>query len=67
MPRKIRDWLAVSAHFRKGGAMKHKNSPRGGAKNSSRDLIYQGSEESQEESPPQALSTEREESRRNES
>jgi hypothetical protein len=32
MPRsKFRDWLAVAAHFRRGGAMKHKNTPRGGA------------------------------------
>ena len=36
----IRDWFAVSAHFRKGGAMKHKNSPRGGASNESRDLLH---------------------------
>lgn len=26
-----RDWVAVAAHFRRGGPMKHKNVPRGGA------------------------------------
>lgn len=31
-PIKGRDWNAVDAHFRRGGPMKHKNTPRGGAK-----------------------------------
>lgn len=36
---KARDWNAVDAHFRRGGPMKHKNTPRGGAQNESRDLL----------------------------
>ena len=31
MSKNPRDWNAVDAHFRRGGPMKHKNSPRGGA------------------------------------
>lgn len=27
----LRNWLAVAAYFRRGGAMKHKNTPRGGS------------------------------------
>lgn len=46
---RFRDWLAVAVHFRRGGPMKHKNSPRGGATNESRDLIDQSMEELQEE------------------
>lgn len=36
---KARNWNAVDAHFRRGGPMKHKNTPRGGATNENRDLI----------------------------
>lgn len=46
---KFRDWVAVAAHFRRGGPMKHKTAPRGGATNKSRDLIDQSIEELQEE------------------
>jgi hypothetical protein len=55
---KFRDWVAVAAHFRRGGAMKHKNAPRGGARNQSRELIDQGTEEYQEEEK-ELLRTER--------
>ncbi len=46
---KFRNWVAVAAHFRRGGPMKHKTTPRGGASNQSRDLIDQGMEELQDE------------------
>lgn len=37
---KVRNWTAVAAHFRSGaGPMKHRNTPRGGAQNESRDLL----------------------------
>lgn len=34
-----RNWRAVGAHFRRGGPMKHKNTPRGGASNQTRDFL----------------------------
>jgi hypothetical protein len=42
---KSRDWNAVDACLRVGGPMKHRNTPRGGANNSSRDLIADAAEE----------------------
>lgn len=38
-PIKIRNLNAVKAHFRNGGPMKDRRSPRGGAKNKQRDLL----------------------------
>lgn len=49
---KVRDWNAVAAWFRKAGPMRHKNTPRGGATNQSRDLIDQGMEELRDEEAP---------------
>ena len=42
---KTRNWNAVAAHFRRGGPMKHRNEPRGGASNESRDLLSEYKEE----------------------
>jgi len=42
---KARNWNAVDAHFRRGGPMKHKNTPRGGARNNSRDLLSEQDDE----------------------
>jgi len=36
---KTRNWHAVNAHFRQAGSMKHRNTPRGGAKNQARELL----------------------------
>lgn len=49
---KVRNWNAVAAWFRRAGPMRHKNTPRGGASNQSRDLIDQGLEELQGEENP---------------
>jgi hypothetical protein len=49
---KSRDWNAVDACLRVGGPMKHRNTPRGGANNSSRDLIADAAEESDNASDP---------------
>jgi hypothetical protein len=46
---KVRNWNAVAAWFRNGGPMKHKNTPRGGARNDSRDLVDQGREEMEDD------------------
>ncbi len=51
---KVRNWTAVAAWFRKAGPMRHKNTPRGGASNQSRDLIDQSMEELQDEGSPEA-------------
>lgn len=40
-----RDWHAVDAHFRRGGPMKHKNTPRGGSQNESRDLLAEAEQD----------------------
>lgn len=43
---KPRNKIAVDAHFRNSaGAMKHKNTPRGGASNESADLLNEAEEE----------------------
>jgi len=36
-----RNWRAVDAHFRRGGPIKHKNTPRGGASSQTRDFLEQ--------------------------
>ncbi len=38
---KARNWTAVAAWLRNGGPMKHKNTPRGGQTNESRDYLAQ--------------------------
>lgn len=48
-PPKVRNWNAVAAWFRRGGPMRHRNTPRGGASNESRDLKDQGREELEDE------------------
>jgi len=52
---KARDWNAVDAHFRRAGAMKHRNTPRGGARNLSRELYDEYEEYIQSE--PLAMGT----------
>ena len=47
----MRNWIAVAAHFRRAVKFKHKNEPRGGSQNSSREYISQGREEMQTENP----------------
>ena len=47
---KPRDWAAVAAHFRRGGPMKHKNTPRGGA-NSNDPEIEEALAEREEDKP----------------
>lgn len=46
-PARGRDWNAVAAHFRRGGPMRHKNTPRGGAGADS--LVEEGLDELEEE------------------
>jgi len=48
--RKLRNWVAVAAHFRgSAGSMKDRRASRKGSQNESRDLIHQGIEELQVE------------------
>jgi hypothetical protein len=43
-----RNWQAIAAHFRRGGPMQHKNTPRQGGRNESRDLLEEAREEEEE-------------------
>lgn len=42
---KVRNWTAVAAWLRNGGPMKHRNTPRGGQTNESRDYLAQAEED----------------------
>lgn len=50
---KPRNWLAVHAHNRRGGAMKDRRAPKGGARNEQKELLEEYESEQREPRGPE--------------